>query len=140
MESEQRRDIELYISRTYGPGAVASFSASATRYTGNKNEMYDELKKKSERTKNLLTSIARERLPDFQVIDHKPTVLGNFQAYIVEGSYSLNNPGTSYKLRVVLVMALRGEFLYRIYFEATEAEFEAARKELSIILSTFNYK
>ena len=88
----------------------------------------------------MLASAAKERFPDYKILDHKPTVLGNFPAYILQAAYSLANPTSTYKLRGIVVFALHGDHIYRINFESTESGFENAKKDMDIILSTFNYK
>jgi hypothetical protein len=137
---QKRPGRQLFIDRLYGPGQAASFSVGVVRYTGDKKPIQDMVKTKNEKTAAMLASVAKERFPDYKILDHKPTVLGNFPAYIVRGSYSLKNPSSTYKLRGVVVFALHGDFLYRINFESSEAVFKKAKIDFDIILSSFMYK
>lgn len=130
----------FFIDRIYGAGEAASFSVSAIRDSGDSKELQDMMKTKNEKFAAMLAAAAKERFPNYKILDHKPTVLGNFPAYILQADYSLTNPTSTYKLRGIVVFALHGDHIYRINFESSESSFEKAKKDMDIILSTFNYK
>ena len=137
---QQREGDHLFIRRLFPPTGAASFSIGVAHYTGDKKEFTDALNSKADTIFTNAVSLLRERFPDFRIVSHKPTVLGNFPAHLLEGAYSLNNPTSSIKVRNIVIFGLHDDYLYRINFEVTEENFATAKKDLDIILSSFNYQ
>jgi hypothetical protein len=138
--AQQREATHFFIRRLFPPKGAASFSIVVAHYSGDKKELANALNGKSDTMLTNMVSFARERFPDFRILAHKPTVLGNFPAYMIQGAYSLNNPTSSIRAKNIMILGSHGDYLYRINFEATEADFAAARKDFDIILTTFNYQ
>lgn len=138
--AQRREGDHLFIRRLFPPSGAASFSVSVAHYSGDKTELTNALNGKTDTIFTNMASSVKNRFPDFRLLSHKPTVLGNFPAHIIEGAYSLNNPTSSIKARTIMILGLHGDYLYNIHFEVTEADFTVAKKDLDTILSTFNYK
>jgi len=130
---------QFLIDRILRAGEFGTLSVEVSNYTGNRVELKNLLSFKNGTILLRLTKDFKKRYPNYKVVDHDTTHLGDYPAYFIEANYSLKNYNTSHPVKNILIVGYYNNKLYRIYFEARGKDYTTLKRDFDTIIATFNY-
>ncbi|MEI6125212.1 MAG: hypothetical protein WCQ99_01530 [Pseudomonadota bacterium] len=130
----------LHIDNLGSNGEAVSLSFNVARMSKEADLFAKKISFKNDAFAEETAQQVRNRFPDYKILKHGPTTLGNFQAYFIEAEYSLNNLGSVWSLHSIQIYTIRNNFLSIIHFEGTKDYFKKKESEFNLMISSFNYK
>jgi len=138
-EEKYRSGGKFLINRILRPGDVGSISVDVSDYTQNSLQIQQLISFKNVNILMMLTQDAKKQYPDYEVIDHNTTHLGNHPAYIIVAKRSVKNLGRNIPIKTILIFAYHEKKLYHINFEVKGTEDGGLKGDFDSIISSFKY-